>query len=392
MLTLGEKLHTLVLFRFMTRRPPLRELSALLDTDPEDVRRLCEAYTDLCEAVFTFGGTLGDAIQDAMLEEENLYSLYVLTGKGDADRLTRMLKREIRILEDAERYDGAALRLTLGDRTLPAWETGKNDLEAAYLSWMADIPSHGFGMFARYHMFILNDEGKPEPILHPDPQRFEDMIGYEREHALVQANTEAFLMGRPANNMLLYGDAGTGKSSTVKAVCNELADRGLRLLELKKNQLYLLPRLMDELAVNPLRFLLFIDDLTFSSDDRDFCALKAILEGGVNTRGSNILICATSNHRHMVKETVADRTGEEINVSDRLQEIVSLSARFGLTVTFVRADAELYRRIVLEMAVRAGLSADEDELIRDAEAFAIRAGGRNPRTARQFIDCKLSGL
>ena len=179
MLTLGEKLHTLVLFRFMTRRPPLRELSALLDTDPKDVRKLCVAYTDLAEAVLTSGGTLGDAIQDGMMEEENLYSRHVLYGFGDADQLERMLKREIRILEDAERFDGAELRLTLGDRTLPAWKTGKNDLDAAYRAWMADIPSHGFGMFARYHMFILNDEGQPEPIRHPDPQSFSDMIGYE---------------------------------------------------------------------------------------------------------------------------------------------------------------------------------------------------------------------
>ena len=392
MLSLGEKLHTLILFRFMTRRSPLMELSALLDTDTKDTLALCDAYTDLAQVVLETGGNLGDALEEGMAEEENLYSRHILYGTGDAETLERMLKREIRILEDAERYDGSDVRLLLGDRTLPAWQTGKNDLGAAYRTWMEKIRSRGFGIFARYRMFILNGAGEPEPILHPDPQRLTDLIGYDRERGLVLANTEAFLNGRPANNMLLYGDAGTGKSSTVKAVCNELADRGLRLIELKKTQLYLLPKLMDVLALNPLRFLLFIDDLTFSSDDRDFCALKAILEGGVNTRGSNILICATSNHRHMVKETVADRTGEEINVSDRMQEIVSLSARFGLTVTFVRADAGLYRTIVLELAARAGLAAEEEDLIREAEAFAIRAGGRNPRTAKHFIELKLSGL
>ena len=146
------------------------------------------------------------------------------------------------------------------------------------------------------------------------------------------------------------------------------------------------------MTANPLKFIFFIDDLTFSSDDRDFCALKAILEGGVSGRGSNILIYATSNHRHLVKETMEDRQGNEISAADKRQELISLSARFGLTVTFLRPERELYERIVCALAEEKGIALDRETLLVRAEAHAIRNGGRNPRTAKQFIDLLQSGV
>ena len=143
-------------------------------------------------------------------------------------------------------------------------------------------------MFARHHVFMLGDEGKLAPVRHPDPQRLEDLPGYEREREKIIANTKALLAGLPANNVLLYGDAGTGKSSAVKAIANEYASQGLRLVEVKKNQLYLLPDLMDKLAANPLKFILFIDDLSFASNDDNFAALKAILEGSAGGRAATL--------------------------------------------------------------------------------------------------------
>ena len=387
---LAKQLHSFIIFRNLLSRSPLKELLKLLDTDEKDLASLNDAYAEFVCALYACDGELDRTLEKMLCDDENIYTRYLTTGEGDKELLERELGRELAVFNELSRFDGQAQRQALGDEKLPGWKTGTTDFTKFYPRWVRDISKHGLGIYAAYHMFVLDENGNVSPIRHPDGQKLSDLIGYEREREAIISNVEAFLSGRPANNMLLYGDAGTGKSSTVKAVGNAYADRGLRIVELKKAQLYRIPKLMDDLTSNPLKFIIFIDDLTFGPDDNDFCDLKAVLEGGVSDRGHNILICATSNHRHMMKETVSDRMGDEVNVSDRIQEIVSLSARFGLTVTFSRSDRDLYSRIVLEMAHRAGLSEDRDKLIAEAEKFALRGGGRNPRTARQFIDTMLA--
>ena len=194
------------------------------------------------------------------------------------------------------------------------------------------------------------------------------------------------------NGLDCAGFAGTGKSSTVKAVANELAPDGLRLIEVKKNQLYQIPALMDELANNPLKFILFIDDLSFSANDDNFAALKAILEGGVGGRSHNVAVYATSNRRHLVKETMADRSGDDLHAADTRQELMSLAARFGLTVTFQQPDKDRYERILLELAKQYDIQMPSDQLYIKGAAFAIRAGGRSPRVAKQFVELLAAGV
>ena len=191
---------------------------------------------------------------------------------------------------------------------------------------------------------------------------------------------------------MLYGDAGTGKSSSVKAIANEIAADGLRLVEVKKNQLYQIPALLDSLAQNPLKFILFIDDLSFSANDDNFAALKAILEGSVGGRSQNVVVYATSNRRHLIKETLSDRSGDDIHEADTRQELMSLSARFGLTVTFQRPDKVRFEEILLDLAKQYGVQMPSDQLFIKGEAFAIRAGGRSPRVARQFIELLSAGV
>ena len=191
---------------------------------------------------------------------------------------------------------------------------------------------------------------------------------------------------------MLYGDAGTGKSSSVKAIANEFAADGLRLVEVKKNQLYQIPALLDSLAQNPLKFILFIDDLSFSANDDNFAALKAILEGSVGGRSQNVVVYATSNRRHLIKETLSDRSGDDIHEADTRQELMSLSARFGLTVTFQRPDKVRFEEILLDLAKQYGVQMPSDQLFIKGEAFAIRAGGRSPRVARQFIELLSAGV
>ena len=192
--------------------------------------------------------------------------------------------------------------------------------------------------------------------------------------------------------MLLYGDAGTGKSSTIKAVANAYADQGLRLLEVKKNQIEKIPAISDDLASLPLKFILFIDDLSFAGGDDNFSALKAILEGSVSSGGDNTAIFATSNRRHLIRESMQDRTGDDLHVNDTLQETSSLAARFGLTIVFQRPDREGYLAIVDELAKRYGLDMAPEELHQKAETHALRHNGRTPRLAKQFVELLKSGL
>ena len=268
---------------------------------------------------------------------------------------------------------------------LPRWETAQLDLPAAYAQRMSEVGRKGYGMFAKHHVFTV-ENGQLVPVKYPDPQRLSELPGYEKEREKVIANTKALLAGMPANNVLLYGDAGTGKSSAVKAIANEFAPDGLRLVEVKKNQLYQIPDLMDRLAANPLKFILFIDDLSFTANDDNFAALKAILEGSVGGRAKNIAVYATSNRRHLIKETLTDRTGDDIHEADTRQELMSLSARFGLTVTFQRPEKARFETILAELAKQHGIDMPMDQLLVKAEAFAIRAGGRSPRVAKQFIE------
>ena len=240
-------------------------------------------------------------------------------------------------------------------------------------------------------MFTIED-GRLVPVRYPDPQRLSELPGYEREREKVIANTRALLESKPTNNVLLYGDAGTGKSSTVKAIANEFAPDGLRLIEVKKNQLYQIPALMDELAKNPLKFILFIDDLSFSANDDNFAALKAILEGSVGGRSHNVAVYATSNRRHLVKESMSDRSGDDLHAADTRQELMSLAARFGLTVTFQQPDKDRYDTILLELAKQYGVQMPSDQLFIKGQAFALRAGGRSPRVAKQFVELLAAGV
>ena len=202
-------------------------------------------------------------------------------------------------------------------------------------------------------------------------------------------NTQAFVDGRPAANVLLCGDAGTGKSSTVKAVANAFFKEGVRLIEIRKDQLRSLPLVMAKISGNPLKFIIFIDDLAFNKNNDDFSMLKAALEGSASAMADNAVIYATSNRRHIVKESFKDRDGDDVHINDTLQETLSLSERFGLTVLFSKPDKKLYLSIVRELAKRNGISMDEKELELRAEEFALRKGSRSARGAEQFINSLL---
>lgn len=381
------RLDALVVFRNLLSTPLLRALRAALAAEECD---LGGTVADFEATLFAQGTNWTGILLDAVLEDENL-CLRTAAGGDAGPVLEGALVSELDFLQ-------ALGRAGLDDlchgapEYLPRWEvTPDADFHAAYEARRAAVGQKGYGIFARHHVFTL-EEGRLVPVRYPDPQRLSELPGYEREREKVIANTRALLEGKPTNNVLLYGDAGTGKSSTVKAIANEFAPDGLRLIEVKKNQLYQIPALMDELAKNPLKFILFIDDLSFAANDDNFAALKAILEGSAGGRSHNVAVYATSNRRHLVKESMSDRSGDDLHASDTRQELMSLAARFGLTVTFQQPDKERFDTILLELARQYGVQMPSDQLFIKGAAFALRAGGRSPRVAKQFIEMLAGGV
>lgn len=391
----NARLHGLVVFRSLLDDPVVAKLLDLTDR----MEAGAPGYGPVCDAVAQFEAALfehttnwGSYLSAAVLEAETVCVRQAASGTL-APALQTALDSELAFLQALCGLTLDELLAAAGSATgqaqelafLPRWETSSIDLPAAYAQRMSEVGKKGYGMFAKHHVFTV-ENGQLVPVKYPDPQRLSELPGYEKEREKVIANTKALLAGMPANNVLLYGDAGTGKSSAVKAIANEFAPEGLRLVEVKKNQLYQIPDLMDKLAANPLKFILFIDDLSFTANDDNFAALKAILEGSVGGRAKNIAVYATSNRRHLIKETLTDRTGDDIHEADTRQELMSLSARFGLTVTFQRPEKARFETILAELAKQHGIDMPMDQLLLKAEAFAIRAGGRSPRVAKQFIE------
>lgn len=268
--------------------------------------------------------------------------------------------------------------------SLPCFEMGNSftltDAKVLYEFYR----QNGYGFFTKNSAFVYKDKTIIE-IERPDIVRLTDLKGYERQKKTILENTLLFLKGREANNILLYGDKGTGKSSTVKAVFNEFKSQGLKLIEINKDNLSHFHHLCEILSASPFHFILFLDDISFAKEDDSFTALKAIIEGGIVKRPDNVIIYATSNRRHLVGESFSDRQGDDIHVRDTLETITSLSDRFGIEIVFEAPEKDQYLRIVEALAQESELEIDEDSLYLLAERFALLKGGRSPRTARQFI-------
>lgn len=244
----------------------------------------------------------------------------------------------------------------------------------------------GSGIFS--HSFAYKWQGTLGHLkgVRPDPMRKDQLIGQEREQSIVLQNTEFFLSGYPANNVILYGNRGTGKSSLVKALLQEYYDRGLRLIELSKSDLRDYPLVIRLLEKQSQKFIVFIDDLSFEESEAEYKILKTLLEGGLEGKPQNVLIYATSNRRHLVRESFSERQGDEVNRRDNMEEKLSLADRFGITVTFPSPDQEGYLKIIEELASQQGIVMDREPLRQQALRWVMQHNARSGRTARQFID------
>ncbi|MCR4605282.1 MAG: ATP-binding protein [Eubacterium sp.] len=255
---------------------------------------------------------------------------------------------------------------------------------------------YGVGKLGLNKAFRVVGEGQSsqiEAITHTSDVKLDDLIGYEIQKEKLVENTEAFVLGKPANNCLLFGDAGTGKSTCIKAILNMYYDRGLRLIELYKHQLKELPKLVQTVKNRNYRFIIYMDDLSFEEFETDYKYLKAVIEGGMEVRPDNVLIYATSNRRHLIRETWSDRSDmsdDELHRSDTMQEKLSLSARFGVSINFDKPQKKLFDDIVIGIARQENVSLTDEELIAGANVWALRNGGYSGRIARQYVTNLLS--
>ena len=270
---------------------------------------------------------------------------------------------------------------------------------SAMQDWREAVPllashyrQHGTGDFARYHAFRwvhTTHGGRLQGIAQPDPIRLEELIGDERQRRLLMQNTEHLLAGYPANNVLLCGDRGTGKSSSIKALLHRYSSRGLRLVEVAKDDLGEFQFIVERLRDRPQSFVIFVDDLSFEPHETDYKALKAVLEGSVAAQPRNVVIYATSNRSHLIRENFSDRAGildGEVHPKETLQETFSLSDRFGIRISFVSPSQAQYLAIVAALAAQRNLSIDAAALRARAITWAQQQNGFSGRTARQFVD------
>ncbi len=390
----GVLLGGLCVYSALTTDPAVAALRTLLragmDVSGADEANAVEAYARLVQALNQSGKTLYRHLRDLVLYDDNPYSRSSARGEEVSPVMEAAARFDLSVL-----YRVATLRpsdVTACCGRFAACLPHLSQEEAPDVDWSVDptwfteaYRRDGVGEFARLHAFVY-DGATLRGVERPDPIRLSDLKSYQAVRNKVIENTLAFVQGKPANNVLLYGDRGTGKSSTVKALLNEYAPQGLRMIQVGKEHITALPSLIERVQEMPMKFIIFIDDLTFNENDDSFGILKAVLEGSLISRPDNLLIYATSNRRHLIKETFSARDGDEVHKADTIDDNLSLSDRFGLTVTFTLPNRDLFLQIVDDIAQDRGLAIDRDTLNLHAERFALQKGARTPRLAKQFVD------
>lgn len=390
---------------------------ALVGRIHKEIKRLLDLATD-----FGFDKNLWqNYLTFLLLTNENSFSLTCeRTGAGNGS-VNRFAKGDFRVFQHLFHYDFGPIEQDLGidcfsiltDYTaIPKKERRYNrnisekvrhlSAELAQARDETEIfdritgfyKEHGVGIFGLNRAFRIKNEGgniEFSPVNNTDAVRLEDLVGYESQKRQLACNTEAFIDGRSANNVLLYGDSGTGKSSSVKALINEYCDRGLRMIELYKHQFRDLSAVIARIKNRNYRFILFIDDLSFEENEVEYKFLKAVIEGGVETKPDNILIYTTSNRRHLIRESWSDRNDMEhrgeIHRSDTVEEKLSLSSRFGILINYSAPDRKEFFDIVEHLAARQGITGfSTEQLHAEAVKWELRHGGISGRTAQQFVN------
>lgn len=383
---INMKVKSFIVFNKIFEDKVMKSFINMIDVKESSTIEKVEKYSSFVRELFEKNESFSEYIWQLIVFDENIY-IRKLSNKEDvSEMLERCVKHELETLQEISRITAREIKDEIGcDIFLPEWTTILDyDFKIMYQNRMENLFTLGYGIYANNIMFTYNN-GEIVPAKYPDSIRLSSHIGYERQQKRIIDNTYAFLKDKPAANVLLYGDAGTGKSSTIKAIVNEFADIGLRMIEVRKGDLLKLPELIEKLANNPLKFIIFIDDLSFAKNNEEIGALKAILEGSVSGKTENVVLYATSNRRHLVQESFSDRDGDDIHRNETIQEQTSLSDRFGLAICFSKPDKKEYLDIIHGLVKEYKIK-DIENLDILAERHAMERGGRSGRTARQFVE------
>jgi predicted AAA+ superfamily ATPase len=381
--------NQLIIFRSLKQAPEIAELLATIEDieDLDDLTLLSGWYGMILEQYPDDDNPWSGYLSELIKNDENYFSLACEQGVTLqlSPRILAAVQADLKNLNLLLNWNPGALITSLP----------KNDhnpncpdqlIQGLSLNALTELYQKGAGLFRKYSSFVWDSMTQTlQPIAAPDPVTFSDLIGIEASKKVLLENTIQFIKGYPANNILLYGDRGTGKSSAIKALNNWFAAAGLRVIEVNKDDLADFPIIIALLQNRGLKFILYVDDLSFEAEETCYKHLKVVLEGGLTVKPANVLIYATSNRRHLIKETFGDREND-LHGNDAIQEQLSLADRFGITLTFTTPDQPEYLEIVTELARRRGIALPANELTAKANQWALQHNGRSGRTAKQFID------
>ena len=392
LILLRAQLRGLSAFRSLLDTPMLKDALQLLDAAARrDGEGALAAYDQMFYRLKAEGYSgLGTWLWDTLRYTETPYGDLAGSGRSDPE-LERAARRDVDALLQLARLGAEDIRVALKPilteeyvsvlDNLPAWETG---VPFTFEELAAFYRENGAGLYAKYRAFLW-EEGQLVPVADPDCPHPVELLGYDQQRKQVLDNTRLLVEGKPSTNVLLFGDGGTGKSATVKSMLYLPGMENLRLIEIQKENLVGMPRLIRSLAGRRQSFILFIDDLAFDQDDKTYSSLKTILEGGLEKRPLNVAIYATSNRRHLVRQTFSDRAGDEVDAFETISEKTALAERFGLRIPYMTMSKSEYLALIDHLAGLYHVEMNREVLHAKAMEWEIRHAGRTPRVARQFI-------
>ena len=392
LILLRAQLRGLSAFRSLLDTPMLKDALQLLDAAARrDGEGALAAYDQMFYRLKAEGYSgLGTWLWDTLRYTETPYGDLAGSGRSDPE-LEGAARRDVDALLQLARLGAEDIRVALKPilteeyvsvlDNLPAWET---ETPFTFEELAAFYQENGAGLYAKYRAFLW-EEGRLVPVADPDCPHPVELLGYDQQRKQVLDNTRLLVEGKPSNNVLLFGDGGTGKSATVKSMLYLPGMENLRLIEIQKENLVGMPRLIRSLAGRRQSFILFIDDLAFDQDDKTYSSLKTILEGGLERRPLNVAIYATSNRRHLVRQTFSDRAGDEVDAFETISEKTALAERFGLRIPYMTMSKSEYLALIDHLAGLYHVEMNREVLHAKAMEWEIRHAGRTPRVARQFI-------
>lgn len=394
--TLFAQLSGLSVYRSLTvwdeaGQKPLNAMSELLRELHFGTDILVELYSNVFYTLATEGyDSMADYLNDHLRYDESPYGEAAARGTA-TPALEKAARHDLAVLSAVAALPCAELKAAmaaqLGEEwaevvtALPEWNSG-DIMTFEELTEFYQV--NGCGKFARYNAFLFQN-GDLHPVPNPDFMLTEAMWGYERQREQVIENTRALMDGKSVNNVLLYGKSGTGKSATVKAMLGMSEFEGLRLIEVPKDDLIGIPKLVRMLGHRPQKFIIFIDDLSFDKEDKTFSCLKSILEGGLEPRPANVAVYCTSNRRHLVRQNFSDRNGDEIDANETIQDKTSLAERFGLKILYSELSKPQFLQMAADLTSAQGLTLDPAIIQQEAVKWDIRYPSRSPRSANQFV-------